>query len=66
MKIALTAQTLQKYVNSPELPTSSMMGWVVCTARKMMKNWRVIRDPLTRDFRSGVNHSPGEKIQDKF
>ena len=48
-------------MKSPELPTRSMMGSVVWTAMKIIRNWKVIRELLTRDFRSGENHSAGMK-----
>ena len=35
------------------------MGAVVWTAMKIIRNWKVIRELLTRDFRSGENHSAG-------
>ena len=48
-------------MKSPELPTRSMMGAVVWTAMKIIRNWKVMRELLTRDFRSGENHSAAVK-----
>ena len=59
--IVLTAQTEQKNTNSPELPTRLMIGVVVWTAMKIIRNWKVMRELLTRDFRSGENHSAAVK-----
>jgi len=56
-KTVLIAQTKQKKRNRPELPTRSMMGLVVCTAMKIIRNWKVMMELLTRDFRSDENHS---------
>ena len=55
--IVLMAQTRQKNTKSPELPTRSMMGPVVWTAMKIIRNWKVMMELLTRDFRSEENHS---------
>ena len=46
-------------MKSPELPTRSMMGAVVWTAMKIIRNWKVMMELLTRDFRSEENHSAG-------
>ena len=56
-KTVLIAQTEQKNMKRPELPTRSMMGPVVWTAMKIMMNWKVMIELLTRDFRSDENHS---------
>ena len=37
------------------------MGAVVWTAMKIIRNWKVIRELLTRDLRSGENHSAAVK-----
>ena len=60
--IVLTAQTEQKNTNSPELPTRLMIGVVVWTAMKIIRNWKVMMELLTRDFRSEENHSAATEI----
>ena len=50
----------------PELPTRLIMGPVVWTATKIMKNWKVIKELLTTDLRSGGNHSAVMKCLEKY
>ena len=64
--IVLTAQTEQKNTNSPELPTRLMIGVVVWTAMKIIRNWKVMMELLTRDFRSEENHSATKLIVRSF
>ena len=48
-------------MNNPELPTNSMIGAVLWTATKIIKNWSVTRELVTVDFSSGENHSAVRK-----
>ena len=64
--IVLMAQTEQKNTNSPELPTRLMMGVVVWTAMKIIRNWKVMMELLTKDFKSEENHSAAIDMCDTF
>ena len=57
MKIVFNKQIKQKYRNNPPVPMKLRRMLDDWTAMKIMKKLKVIMKVLTKDFRSGVNHS---------
>ena len=63
MKMVLRPHTPLKQRKRPGVPRWARTRPEVCTATKIIRKLRLMEAVCTTDFRSGLNHSAGERFQ---
>ena len=63
MKMVLRPHTPLKQRKRPPVPRRARTRPEVCTATKIIRKLRLMEAVCTTDFRSGLNHSAGERFQ---